>query len=416
MRFERFLAYRYLCSPRQEGFISVIAGFSFLGIALGVATLIIVMSVMNGFRQELLSKIIGMKGHLIVYQEKSALSKFDDLKKAIESTHSVKAIYPLIERQAIANYQTQARGAFVVGTRPDDLRDRSFIAENIVEGSIEDFQGKNALVIGRKLADYLRVNVGDRIMLTSPEGTTTAFGLIPRQKGFKIVAIFNVGMNEYDRSFLFMPLEAAQDFFKLPELATHLEIFVDNPDSVGAIGEAVQTKIAPFQGERPLNVVDWKHSDSAYFRAIQVERNVMFLILTLIIVIAAFNIISSLIMLVKDKTRDIAILRTMGASQWSILQIFCLTGTSIGVVGTFVGVLLGLLFSLNIESIRRFLESCLGGELFQAEIYFLTQLPAKVDGTDVISVIVMAIGLSFLATLYPAWKAARLDPVEALRQ
>lgn len=416
MRFERFLAYRYLCSPRQGGFISVIAGFSFLGITLGVATLIIVMSVMNGFRQELLSKIIGMKGHLIVTQERSTLENFDEVKKLIQSTPKVTAIYPLIERQAIASHQTQARGAFVVGIRAEDLKDRAFITNHIIEGDLKGFQEKNSLIIGRKLADYLHVNVGDRLLLTSPEGTSTAFGIIPRQKGFKIAAIFDVGMNEYDRAFLFMPLETAQEFFKLPDMVTHLEVFVSDPDLAGHATERLRPQLTQLTNSTPVTVTDWQHSDSAYFKAIQVERNVMFLILTLIILIAAFNIISSLIMLVKDKTRDIAILRTMGATQLSVLKIFCLTGTTIGFVGTFMGVTLGLLFSYNIESIRRFLESLLGGELFQAEIYFLSQLPSKVDGGDVLSVVLMAMGLSFLATLYPAWKAARLDPVEALRQ
>jgi lipoprotein-releasing system permease protein len=408
--FERLVAYRYLRSPRQEGFISVIAGFSFLGIALGVATLIIVMSVMNGFRQELLTRIIGMRGHLVVHGIHAPLTNFDALTEEARHVSGVVGVYPMVERQAIITFRSQARGVAVHGIKLEDLQKRALIVDNIKQGSLKDFNDPDSIIIGRRMADQLHINVGDHLTMISPTGNVTAFGTIPRQKSFKVIAVFEVGMHEFDKSVIFMTLPSAQQFFKLPDQVTHLEIFVDNIEKTAERGFLIQSLV----GEK-AKVLDWEHSDSSIFHAVQVERNVMFLILTLIIVIAAFNIISSLIMLVKDKTRDIAIMRTMGAARSSILKIFFLTGASIGTIGTLSGVLLGLSFALNIESIRQFLQKLSGTELFSAEIYFLSQLPAKVDWSEVITVIVMSLALSFLATVYPSWRASRLDPIEALR-
>lgn len=410
MLFERLVALRYLRSSKQEGFISVITGFSFLGIALGVATLIIVMSVMNGFRQELLSRIIGMRGHLMIHDEHYALVNYEDIVCKVQNLPGIESVYPLIEKQAVVTYHNQARGAGIQGISKKDLKKRSLIAHNIKAGSLEDFEADDTIIIGKRMADIMYLQIGDRVTLVSPEGNTTAFGTVPRQKSFKIIAIFEIGMREYDKSVIFIPLQTAQTFFKLPHMVTNLEVFIDQPDLASKMAQNVQKLL----GDK-ARVLDWQHGDSSYFQAVQIERNVMFIILTLLILIAAFNIITSLIMLVKDKTRDIAILRTMGASSLSIMKIFFINGASIGVVGTFLGVILGLSITSHIEKIRQIVQSLCGTELFQPEVYFLTQLPSKVDPHEVISVVLMALGLSFLATLYPSWRAAKLDPVEALR-
>jgi lipoprotein-releasing system permease protein len=420
--FERMVAYRYLRSPRQEGFISVIAGFSFVGIALGVATLIIVMSVMNGFRQELLTRIIGMNGHIAIQAPKGPLLNFDEVAAKARTVTGVKAVMPVVAQQAMVMFQSQARGAIVHGVRADDLKKREMIAKNMKAGSLELFgksidpdRSGDSVIMGRRLAENLGLRIGDRFSLVSPQGNVTAFGTVPRQKSVTLVGVFEVGFHEYDKTVIFMPLETAQSFFKVGEGdvkgASLLEVFVDNPDKVAEYGFVLQHAL----GDR-IFLSDWQHMSSSFFQVVQVERNVMFIILTLIILIAAFNIVSGLIMLVKDKMRDIAIMRTMGATQGTVLRIFFLTGSTIGVMGTLTGLAGGLAFALNIETIRRWLERLLDMELFNAEIYFLTQMPCQVDGGDVTATIGMALGLSFLATLYPSWRAARLDPVEALRQ
>ncbi len=408
-RFERLIAYRYLRSPRQEGFVSVIAGFSFLGIALGVATLIIVMSVMNGFRAELLTRLIGMRGHILVHGLGPTLSAYEKGLETVSSVPGVTAVYPIIDRQAILNVKSQARGIGIVGISKESLEKRDIIAKNLNQEAFKLFQGDHVL-IGRRLADHMGLKISDRLVLLTPEGTMTAFGQVPRQKAFTVGGIFEVGMHDFDKNIIFMPLDTAQNLFKMENQISHMEVFTSHAELAPHLAEILQSALG-----NQMRVLDWQHGDSQIFHAVQVERNVMFLILTLIILIASFNIISSLIMLVKDKTRDMAILRTMGASRLSLLRIFLLTGASIGVVGTLLGVGLGLSFALNIESIRQFLQSLTGTELFSAEIYFLSQLPAKVDWHEVVTVVGMALTLSFLATLYPAWRAASLDPVEALR-
>jgi lipoprotein-releasing system permease protein len=434
--FERMIAWRYLRSPRQEGFISVIAGFSFAGIALGVATLIIVMSVMNGFRQELLKRMIGMNGHMTVQAPNGPLVNFDDIANETRKLKGVKLVMPVIAQQAMVMFQSQARGVYVHGIRAADLKKRDIIANNIKAGSLDNFgkglmAGKPAdgVIIGRRLAESLGLRVGDRFNLVSPEGNATAFGTMPRQKSVVVSGVFEVGFHEYDKTIIFMPLETAQGFFKVGQEknpgVSVLEIFVDQPDKVGEYSFVLQNTLnnifdnnisGNVNAGNQLVISDWQHISSSFFQVIQVERNVMFIILTLIILIAAFNIVSGLIMLVKDKTRDIAIMRTMGATRGTIMRIFFLTGASIGIGGTLTGVAGGLAFAINIETVRRWLERLLDMELFNAEIYFLTQMPCKVDRGDVTATVCMALGLSLLATLYPSWRAARLDPVEALRQ
>ncbi len=401
---------RYLRARRREGFISVIAWFSLLGIALGVATLIIVMSVMNGFRQELLTRILGINGHLMVSGPGNQLADFDDTAERIRKVHGVVMVSPMIEGQVMASANGVARGAVVRGMRNEDLAKRKIIADNIITGSLDDVKGVDTVLIGTRLANQMGLNVGDKITLISSQGTVTAFGTVPRMRAYTVAATFNIGMYEYDSGFVFMPLEAAQVYFKLPEAVSNLEVYLDDPDRARQLGPEVARAVG-----RAGRIHDWQQVNSSFFNAIQVERNVMFLILTLIIVVAAFNIISSMIMLVKDKGRDIAILRTMGATSGMVMRIFFLSGASVGVIGTIAGFLLGILFCENIETIRQWIQGLTGTELFDPTIYFLSQLPAKVDPAEVVAVVCMGLGLSFLATLYPAWRASRIDPAEALR-
>ncbi|MBP6818616.1 MAG: lipoprotein-releasing ABC transporter permease subunit [Ferrovibrio sp.] len=409
--FEWLLALRYLRARRQEGFISVIAVFSFLGIMLGVATLIIVMSVMNGFRAELVGRILGLNGHIMIQAERSVT--LDDYARVAEKVgglvHVIQA-NPMIEGQVMATANGQASGVMVRGIKQSDLSRETSIAKGMRQGSLKDFTGEDAVVIGHRLARKLGVTVGDKVTLISPQITATPFGTVPRGRAYQIAGIFDVGMFEYDSGFVFMPFEAAQVYFRLGDTAHAVEVRLDNPDQARRIGNEIIQALGP--GYR---YYDWQQANAHFVSALQVERNVMFLILTLIIVVAAFNIISSMIMLVKDKGRDIAILRTMGAARGSILRVFVIAGASIGVIGTFIGFLLGLGFATNIEHIRQFLQSLTGWQLFPAEIYYLSRLPAKVDSNEVVYVVLMGLALSFLATLYPSWRAARLDPVEALR-
>jgi lipoprotein-releasing system permease protein len=409
--FERMVAARYLRARRREGFISIIAWFSLLGIALGVATLIIVMSVMNGFRAELMGRILGLNGHIGVYAPVGGMSDFDALADKIREIPGVASVMPVAEQQVfVTSPAGGSSGALVRGVKPADLLAKGAVPKGIREGNADDFKGGDAVIIGDRLAQKLGLRVGDSLTVISPTGNATAFGTVPRMRAYRVVATFNVGMYEYDSSFVFMPLEAAQLHFRLPDRVTDLQVMLNDPDQVAPVGQMIR-KMA---GEG-VRIYDYQRANAAFFAAVQVERNVMFLILTLIILVAAFNVISSLIMLVKDKARDIAILRTMGATRGMIMRIFFLSGASVGVIGTAAGVALGLAFALNIESIRQFLQRFTGTDLFSSEIYFLSQLPAKVDGGEVLLVVLMALGLSFSATVYPSWRAARLDPVEALR-
>lgn len=409
--FEWMMAMRYLRARRQEGFISVIAWFSLVGIALGVATLIIVMSVMNGFRQELLERILGINGHLSVYGPVSGqMTDYEPILDQLKDLDGVISVNALVEGQVMASANGVAKGAIVRGIRGEDLAKRTIVADNIKQGSLEAFKGDNVVIMGARLARVMGVTVGDDVTLISPKGNVTAFGTVPRMRAFKIVGTFEIGMYEYDSGFIFMPLEASQIYFKLKDAISNLEVFVANPDTAPKVGIDLQRAL---KGQ--ASVHDWQRANSSFFNAIQVERNVMFLILTLIILVAAFNIISSLIMLVKDKGRDIAILRTMGATRGMIMRIFLIAGASVGVIGTMTGFVLGLAFASNIEGIRRFIENFTGTDLFAAEIYFLSQLPAVVDPTEVTAIVLMGLGLSFLATIYPSWRAAKIDPAEALR-
>ena len=408
--FEWMLSLRYLRARRKEGFISVIAGFSFLGILLGVATLIIVMAVMNGFRKELLDKILGLNGHLLIQPLDSPLTDWEAVAARISKLQGVVLAAPIVEGQALASSPFNASGVLVRGIRVQDLVNLPSIANHILQGTLDGFDQGQGLVVGKRLADQLSVHVGDSLTVVSPRGAVTPMGITPRIKTYKIAAVFEIGMTEYDGAFVFMPLAEAQAYFNRNNDVTAIEVYTTDPDQIDQFRQAVSQA-----AQRQIFMIDWRQRNATFFNALQVERNVMFLILTLIVLVAALNIISGLIMLVKDKSSDIAILRTMGASQGAIMRIFLITGASIGVVGTLTGFLVGTIICLNVESIRQFLSWLTNTELFSPELYFLSRLPAEMDPGETGAVVVMALTLSFLATLYPSWRAARLDPVDALR-
>ncbi len=409
-RFEWMLALRYLRSRRKEGFISVIAGFSFLGIMLGVATLIIVMAVMNGFRNELFAKILGLNGHVIVNKIGGNFEDYQQIADRIARVPGVKTVMPLIEGQVMVTSAVQATGGLVRGVSESGLRGLPLIANNIRFGSIEGFDNQTGIAIGTRLANLLRVNVGDSIILVSPKGATTPFGNAPRTKPYVVKALFEMGMAEYDRTMIFLPLEEAQRYFSRGPEVDALEIVVDNPGQVDRFVKEIRAAAGP-----TVHVSDWRQRNETFFTVLEVERNVMFIILSLIVLVAALNIISGLMMLVKDKGRDVAILRTMGATRGAMMRVFLITGASIGVVGTLAGLVLGVVFCLNIEFLRELMAWATNTTLFDPNVYYLTRLPADMDVGETASIVGMALALSVLATLYPSWRASTLDPVEALR-
>lgn len=408
--FEWMLARRYLRARRKEGFISVIAGFSFVGIMLGVATLIIVMAVMNGFRNELFEKILGLNGHVVVHKINDSFVDYAEAAARISAVPGVKSALPLIEGQAMISSNVQTLGGLVRGLSEAGLKSLPLIADNVRFGTLDGFDSQEGIALGMRLANSLRINVGDSVTLVSPRGASTPFGTAPRIKRYAIAAIFELGMSEYDKTMIFMPLAEAQRYFSRPDQVDVLEVVIAHPDRMGEL-------LGPMKeaAGSTLMLTDWRKRNETFFTVLEVERNVMFIILSLIVLVAALNIISGLMMLVKDKGRDIAILRTMGATKGAIMRVFLITGASIGVVGTIAGLLLGIAFCWRIDEIRQLVQRLTGTTLMDPTVYYLTRLPADIDVRETTWIVIMALVLSVLATLYPSWRASRLDPVEALR-
>ncbi len=409
--FERAVAARYLRARRGERFVSVIATFSLVGIALGVATLIIVMSVMGGFKIDLLNRILGFNGDLGVYGPGGQITNYLPVAQRIDRLPGVTAALPVVDGQVLlTDPRGTSAGGFVRGIAPADLVRLRAVSSHVQAGSLTNFHGNDASAIGGGMARRFGVWVGGRITLVSPQGAATPFGTIPRVRAYKVVAIFKVGENDYDSSYVFMPLAAAQIYFQKPGAVTQIAVTVRDPERVRVTTDAIR---AAFPGPG-LTVIDWQSSNNGFFTAVAVEQNVMFLILTLIILVAAFNVISSLIMMVKDKTKDIAVLRTLGAGRGAIMRIFLMCGASVGLLGTGAGAALGIAFTMNIDRIQDLVTRITGVDVFNPEVYYLTHLPARLDWNEVIRIILMSLLLSLLATLYPSWRAARTDP-EALR-
>jgi lipoprotein-releasing system permease protein len=388
----------------------VIAGFSFLGIMLGVATLIIVMAVMNGFRKDLFSKILGLNGHVIVHKIGEPFTDYQDIADRIALVPGIKYALPLVEGQVMVSSAVQATGGLVRGLPEAALKALPLVANNIQDGTLEGFDRQTGIAIGTRLASSLRVSVGDTLTLVSPRGATTPFGTAPRTKPYQIAAVFELGMSEYDRTMIFMPLAEAQRYFSKTGQVDVLEVVVEDPEKVARFSSDIREAGGP-----TIQVSDWRQRNETFFTVLEVERNVMFIILSLIVLVAALNIISGLMMLVKDKGRDIAILRTMGASKGAVMRVFLITGASIGVVGTLAGFALGVVFCRYVEEIRQLVGWLTSTQLFDPSVYYLTRLPAEIDPGETAFIVLMALALSVVATLYPSWRASRLDPVEALR-
>ena len=405
------IAFRYIKSRRVEGFISISAWFSLLGIMLGVATLIVVMSVMNGFRTELVDRILGINGHLIIYSKNErAIPNYTKIINKILDTPNVVAVTAHLEGQALAKNKNSISGVIIRGSKWSDLAAKKLLWKSLNQSTISNFKDKHNIIMGYRLGQKLNLKVGDYISLISPNGMETALGVLPVNQNFKIGGFFDMGMYEYDNNFIFIPWKKAELFLSTNNIAHGIEVFLKDQKLTSSVNLQLQSKL-----NKNLIVIDWKKRNSSFMNALAVEKNVMFVILTLIILVAAFNIISSMIMLVQTKKADIALMRTMGASQYLIIKVFMLTGSIIGFLGTFVGVLLGVFVSMNIEKIRQLITSIFGQELFSAEIYFLSKLPSNININEVLIVICISIFLTLLASIFPAWKASKISPAEALR-
>lgn len=411
--FERAVAGRYLRARKGERFVSIIAIFSLVGIALGVATLIIVSSVMSGFQAELVNRILGLNGHVTI--EAYAGEKIDnylELRDRVAALPGVISVIPTLDGQVLLSGPNgAARGGLARGISRADLGALKAISRRIIDGNLSDFQGDDALAIGVGLANMYRLRVGSTLTLISPQGAATAFGTIPRVRAYRVVAIFDAGIATYNDSVVFMPLPAAQVYFQKPLAVTGMEIRLDDPEQADAI-------LAPLRGvlgRQPVMLRDWRHANDQIIGVLQVQKDTMFIVIGLIILVAAFNVVSSLIMLVKDKRADIAVLRTLGASAGAVQRIFLMCGAFVGVAGTLIGTILGVVFCRNIVAVQRAVESITGGRVFDSSVFMLTTLPDKVDWIDVSRVVLLGLGLSLAATVYPSWRAARTDPVEALR-
>jgi lipoprotein-releasing system permease protein len=407
---EWHIAGRYLRAKRRESFISIIAGISFLGIMLGVATLIVVMAVMTGFRADLLDRILGVNGHATIRPYETRFIDREVLAAQLQKLEGVVMATPLVDGQAMLSSGDAARGVLLRGLPVEKLQKLPSLKDNVIDGSLAALAQPKTIAVGARLAERYGFQLGQKISLISPRGTITPFGTAPRLRQFKLVAIFRVGLSEYDLNFTFASIETASSFFGFGPHQGAIDVIIDDPDLI----DMHAPQLRAVAGDDTY-LTDWKQSNRTLAGALEVERNVMFLILTMILLVAALNIISGLIMLVRDKGRDIAVLRSMGASRGMVMRIFFITGASIGVVGALAGLAAGVLFSTYIEEIRQFLIWSTGANLFPAEIYFLERMPARILLADVLQIALMALALSFLSTLYPAWRAASMEPVELLR-
>jgi lipoprotein-releasing system permease protein len=378
---------------------------------LGVATLIVVMSVMNGFRTELVDRILGINGHLIIYSKNErTIPNYTKIINKILDTPNVVAVTAHLEGQALAKNKNSISGVIIRGSNWSDLAAKKLLWKSLNQSTISNFKNKQNIIMGYRLGQKLNLKVGDFVSLISPNGMETALGVLPVNQNFKIGGFFDMGMYEYDNNFIFIPWKKAELFLSTNNVAHGIEVFLKDQKLTSSVNLQLQSKL-----NKNLIVIDWKKRNSSFMNALAVEKNVMFVILTLIILVAAFNIISSMIMLVQTKKADIALMRTMGASQYLIIKVFMLTGSIIGFLGTFVGVLLGVFVSMNIEKIRQLITSMFGQELFSAEIYFLSKLPSNININEVLIVICISIFLTLLASIFPAWKASKISPAEALR-
>ena len=408
---ERTIATRYIKSRRVEGFISVSAWFSLIGIVLGVATLIVVMSVMNGFRTELVNRILGINGHLIVYKKNGlSIENYHKIVNQISDTQNVIAVTPYLEGQALAKTKNSVSGIIIRGTKWSDLPAKKLLWKSLDNATIENFKIKQNVILGYRLAQRLNLSVGDYISLISPNVMETAIGVLPIKQNFMVGGFFDIGMYEYDNNFIFIPWEKAEKFLSTKQIAHGIEIFLQNPKTTQNVHSDLNTKL-----DESFTIIDWKKRNSSFMNALDVEKNVMFVILTLIILVATFNIISSMIMLVQTKKSDIALMRTMGASKYLIIRIFMLTGSIIGILGTIIGAILGIIVSINIETIRNFISTFFEKELFSPQIYFLSTLPSNINFNEVFVVMGLSVSLTLLASIFPAWKASKISPAEALR-
>ncbi len=410
-RYERMIARRYLLPGRGEAFIFLVAGISLVAVMLGVAALVIVMSVMNGFRAELFDKIVGLNGHAVVQGVGGRIPDWREIVKSAQATPGVTSATPMIEQPLMTSYNGRVEAVLVRGMRVEDILGNPTIRSKVVMGSLSNLkQGSGKIAIGSRLAEALGAQVGSEISLISPQGQTTPFGTVPRIVSYTVGAIFEIGVYDYDKAYVIMPMEDAQTLLLLGDSVGMVEIQTEDADRVGAILAPLADKI----GGRAI-IADWRQLNAQLFEALAVERVAMFTVLSIIILVAVFNILSSLIMLVRAKTRDIAILRTMGASRGGLMRIFMVVGTTIGALGVLAGLILGFVFLYYRQGVVNFVQFLTGQNLWDPAIRFLTELPSKTDPVEIVVIALMALVFSFLATLYPAFKAASTDPVQVLR-